>query len=233
MNIYQFDYLPTAQLDGRRYAELIEETFGEKPGYFVDVGAADGWTQSNTRGLVFLGWSGLMIEPRPGAAEQCRRVYQHNPRIQVITAGCSDRYEVLPLAVSGLESTFARTGPHWDVVSARGPERIVEVPCYALSNLLFEQGVWQVDLLSIDAEGYEEKVLAGLDFDVHGPRMLVIELFLGVNAQGRPPRHADPGRSKRCAATILRHGYELVYRSAFNDIYVRNPRNLSGTPEET
>jgi len=38
----------------------------ETPGRFLDIGAFDPITFSNTRALVELGWSGVMIEPAPG-----------------------------------------------------------------------------------------------------------------------------------------------------------------------
>ena len=40
---------------------------GDRPGYFVELGANDGISQSNTKHLeLFHGWRGVLVEPYPG-----------------------------------------------------------------------------------------------------------------------------------------------------------------------
>jgi Methyltransferase FkbM domain len=55
-------------------------------------------------------------------------------------------------------------------------ERSVEVPARTLSSVLDEAGAPEIDLMSLDVEGYESQVLRGLDLDRHGPRFLLVEL---------------------------------------------------------
>ncbi len=44
---------------------VIVEHFGDTKGRFLDIGAADGVTFSNTRRLHELGWTGTLVEPAP------------------------------------------------------------------------------------------------------------------------------------------------------------------------
>ena len=50
-----------------------------------------------------------------------------------------------------------------------------QVPARTLSGILDEHGAPEVDLLSLDVEGYEPEALRGLDLDRHGPRWIVVE----------------------------------------------------------
>jgi len=45
----------------------ILEYFKDRRGTFIDIGANDGLTLSNTRALVELGWRGVFVEPSPMA----------------------------------------------------------------------------------------------------------------------------------------------------------------------
>lgn len=47
--------------------EAILKIFGESEGRFLDIGAYDGKTFSNTLALIERGWSGVLIEPSPNA----------------------------------------------------------------------------------------------------------------------------------------------------------------------
>ena len=53
---------------------------------------------------------------------------------------------------------------------------MIRVPARTLSSVIDEVGAPPVDLLSLDVEGYESEVLAGLDFDRHAPRYILAEV---------------------------------------------------------
>ena len=52
----------------------------------------------------------------------------------------------------------------------------VQVPGRTLSEVLDEIGAPEVDLLSLDLEGFEPQALAGLDLDRHTPRFILVEV---------------------------------------------------------
>ena len=63
------------------------------------------------------------------------------------------------------------------------PDHEFAVPARTLSSLLDEIQAPEVDLFSLDVEGYEAEVLAGLDLDRHAPRMLVVEVDMRAEAE--------------------------------------------------
>ena len=59
--------------------QLLDELFaGHPPGVFIEAGAHDGWTGSNTYWLeAALGWRGILVEPVPGLVQACRKERPH------------------------------------------------------------------------------------------------------------------------------------------------------------
>lgn len=55
---------------------IIKDYFGDRKGRFLDIGAYDGKTFSNTEALVKNGWEGVMVEASP----QCFHSLQNNYR---------------------------------------------------------------------------------------------------------------------------------------------------------
>lgn len=66
--------------------EYILNHFGTSVGSFLDIGAYDGKTFSNTFALAEMGWSGLMIDPSPFAFRSLMVNLQDHPKVQLLNA---------------------------------------------------------------------------------------------------------------------------------------------------
>lgn len=64
--------------------EFILKTFGSYRGRFLDIGAFDNITFSNTRKLQELGWSGVLVEPDP--RNICKILETIGPNVEVVCA---------------------------------------------------------------------------------------------------------------------------------------------------
>lgn len=154
-------------------------------GFFVEAGANDGLSQSNTLYFEkYRKWRGLLVEPVPELARRCRK----NRRKCIV-----ENYALAPFG--GEEDTIEMTFCHlMSVVSGAMRTREEEakhiqtgcevqkidsykltVPTQTLTALLDKHSVQQIDLLSLDVEGYELPALQGIDFDRHRPRYMLIE----------------------------------------------------------
>jgi FkbM family methyltransferase len=157
-------------------------------GFFVEAGANDGIDQSNTAYLErYMGWRGLLIEPIPEIAELCRR---NRPRAIVeqcalVATDFPDteiqmQYCNLMSVVEGARGTSEAADAHVEAgVRHLRPGRVpypIKVPTRPLSSVLDAHAIEQVDLLSLDVEGYEDQVLHGLDFKRHAPKFILIEM---------------------------------------------------------
>jgi FkbM family methyltransferase len=166
----------------------LEPYIKKHGGFFVEAGANDGISQSNTLYFEkYLGWRGLLIEPIPELAEKCRR---NRPRC--IVENCAlvaadypeDTIEMiycnLMSIVKGAMGSREQEEQHIQsgVRFLKEGERVytVKVPARTLSWVLDKHNIEHIDLLSLDVEGYEEQVLKGIDFDRHRPEYMLIEV---------------------------------------------------------
>lgn len=155
-------------------------------GIFVEAGANDGVKQSNTLHFeACRGWRGLLVEPIPALAYQCRL---HRPRSIVerialvgpMEAGkqVTLRYAGLMSVIKGGMKTTEEEQSHVEAgVKVQGIPETFEVEALGttLSSLLDRHGIGQVHLLSLDLEGYELKALEGLDLARHRPQFILVE----------------------------------------------------------
>jgi FkbM family methyltransferase len=159
-------------------------------GFFVEAGANDGYTQSNTYWLErFRGWQGLLVEPMSELATEAQK-----SRLSSIVKQCalvSPQHDgekirmhfgdLMSIVDGARDRSWASNGT---VLGWRDPYD-VDVEAHTLSSLLDEINAPEVDLLSLDVEGYEISVLKGLDFQRHAPRYILVEIQ--NRDRGRPP----------------------------------------------
>jgi FkbM family methyltransferase len=151
----------------------------QTPGFFVDVGAFDGVEYSNSYALEHLGWSGLCVEPESDAFGRCQAARS----CEVVCAAASDYDGRIPF-------DGAVVGRGHYVAEAR-----------TLNGMLEEVNAPQVDYLSIDVEGHELAVLAGIDLQRWNVQLLTVE----HNLYRDGPAHKDA-----IHAYLTERGYERV-----------------------
>ena len=197
---------------------LLERHLPTGTGFFVEAGANDGYTQSNTYYLERArGWSGLLVEPMPTLAAEATR---ERPGARVVNAA------LVSEEVPGATIRMRFGGLMSIVAGSRGDEREeqayvaaafelgvdepyeADVPARTLSALLSEMGDPKIDLLSLDAEGYEPQILAGLDLGRHRPALVLVEV-----------QDMDAGLA---AITDELPGYEVVEALSPRDLLLRD-----------
>lgn len=159
------------------------------PGTFIEAGAYDGLTQSNTALLEFcFSWGGLLVEPIPELAARCR---VNRPASQVEQAALvppeypDDSIEMTFCNRSSIVSGgrgSADADAAWLETCRKIPDqRAVEpyevaVPARTLSAIIEKHGISHIDFMSLDLEGYEGPALRGLDLARHRPTLLLVEI---------------------------------------------------------
>jgi FkbM family methyltransferase len=184
-------------------------------GVFVEAGANDGISQSNTYYFeLYRGWTGLLVEPIPVLAQLCRRYRSRANVEQVALIGPQDparavtlRYANLMSVVKGGMKSRAEEDAH--VQAGMRLQKVetyeIDVAATTLSALLDKHGLQRIDLLSLDVEGYELNALKGLDLSRHRPRYILVE------ARYRAEVHAYLAGKYELVAELSHH--DLLYRS--------------------
>jgi FkbM family methyltransferase len=149
-------------------------------GCVVEVGAFDGIFLSNSHALELIGWRAICVEPHPEYFEQCRRNRPDAHCIQAACVGDSGVRRVDFVAddlgiYSGTEVCHDEIARKHAALGRAVSLRAVQVPATTLDAVLRQCGEPHVDVLSIDTEGNEIDVLAGLDFSRHRPTVVVAE----------------------------------------------------------
>jgi FkbM family methyltransferase len=159
-------------------------------GFFVEAGAHDGFTQSNTYYLErFRGWRGVLIEPIPAQAAAALRSRPAATIVQcalvsAADAGCQVRMrfgDLMSTVEGARDSAWAGHGTR---LGWHDPYDI-DVPARTLSSVLDEVEAPEIDLLSLDTEGSEAAALSGLDLDRHAPRYVLVEIH--DRSKDQPP----------------------------------------------
>jgi FkbM family methyltransferase len=159
-----------------------------KHGCLVDVGAADGITNSNSRYLIEnLEWSGILIEPHPKFYESLVSLYEKNPNIVVQNIALHNHVGEMPFYAYGFN---VHENAQVSTLSEAFKERVVKlygnryessilVKVNTLSNIL--KTVEKCDFLSIDCEGVDMHVLQSNDWSLYRPGLVCVEHSMPIH----------------------------------------------------
>ncbi|MGD1804965.1 FkbM family methyltransferase [Dapis sp. BLCC M126] len=159
-------------------------------GFFIEAGANDGISQSNTLYFEkYKNWQGILVEAIPELAEKCRinrsKSVVENYALVPFDYGqdyIKMNYCNLMSFVDGAieleeeKKVHLKTGCQ---VQNINHSYEINVPATTLTGILDKYRVENIDLFSLDVEGFELDVLEGIDFDKYQPKFMLIEVRYG------------------------------------------------------
>jgi len=170
-------------------------------GFAVELGALDGCYLSNTLRLEQAGWKCLCIEPNPRYREDLIAA-----RDLCLFCACSD-------TMSPLEPCYENQEVYRHTQTSVGGEDPwgdtpfpAKVPVLTLDICLRIAGFTSLDVLSLDVDGSEARVLRGFDLNLWKPKFVLVENEFG----GEP---VEP--------MLRAAGYGFIQRMGFDQLYGR------------
>ena len=158
----------------------ILDFFSGKKGVFLEVGAADGIDQSNTLVLERkYGWTGYLVEPILEQYNQCK-FWRRNSCVDRLIFTSTENYrrnKYLSIKAESLESSVAAS----DESSHTDSFEMVET--ISLDEYFRQRKINQVDIFSLDVEGYEIEVLDGYSSDSGVISYMLVETWDRVRFQ--------------------------------------------------
>jgi len=147
----------------------------KKKGYFVDIGAADGFSYNNTFILERKGWKGIVSEPlevwhkklkKRNCIKDFRCVYDKS-NLNLSFSHVKDS----PM-LSGVSDDFLKDENH----ELRKNIITKKINTISLNDLLIEnKSPKDIDYISVDTEGSENKILQSFSFEKFNVEIFTIE----------------------------------------------------------
>lgn len=139
-------------------------------GFFIEIGANDGITQSNTYMLEKNNnWNGMLIEP----SSKWKNNLIENRKKSIIEECAVSNYNG---KILGDFDGSLMSSVNGQRLSDR-KNKLLEVNCFTLTELCKKNYIQNIDLCSIDVEGHEYEVIEGIDFNLLNIKAFVIEVY--------------------------------------------------------
>lgn len=194
---------------------LNNEIFkNKKNGVFIDIGAHNGISLSNTYFFEKeLNWSGICIEPNPKLYDTlCKNRNSINING---CAWCVNEKKMFRLIegysemLSGLVDSYNKKHLERierECIDKNSKYKDIEIQCYNINDLLIGNKITNIDLLSIDTEGSEYEILKCIDYNTINIGVIIVENNYKVN-------NLDFLKS---------NGYKLFTKIKIDDIYIKD-----------
>jgi len=180
------NYPAQFDLDKRLEAEYLNFDNG----FFIEAGAADGISQSNTYYFAKeRGWKGILIEPVEQEYLRCcaNRTESYVYRGALVSEA-NKHLKTVTLSYCGIMTTVKGALGNEDLEAKhiQGGEKLLNLnsyefsaPAFTLNSILARWARMgpapHINLLSLDVEGYESEAIQGLDLRRHCPDYILVE----------------------------------------------------------
>jgi FkbM family methyltransferase len=207
-------------------SSIYEKYFGYPfTGTFVEVGAYDGESFSNTSCLADSGWKGLYIEPVYDYYQLCLNRHKNN-NVEVINCAVSSNEGEVDIYIGGALTTLdtEHVKMFSEIEWSKNQQFIKEkINVLRLDTLLSTYNIQQYfDVLVVDVEGKEQDVFYSFDLNFWRPKMILAELV---------DEHDSFKKYKNCISShknlrnfIIDSGYIEIYKDEINTIFVDEER---------
>ena len=194
---------------GSQFAEdeILAKLLPAPSGFYVDVGAGEPVECSNTWQFYRRGWRGVLVEPLP---QFWYAIMRQRPGDWLRPVAAYSKAGLATLRIAGTVSSMR---PDWDIAA----QTELSVETDTLTNILAAHPDVMKDcsLMSLDVEGAEAEVLAGIDWSRFRPRVIIVEFRLYDPAK--------PGRdvTETFEPLLTRVGYRFHAQTELNKVYTR------------
>ena len=174
---------------------------------YLEIGPNDPVRFNNTYNLYRLGARGLLVDPLPAVGELIRMSRPEDRFLHAAVSAVGDGSQKLFFASksSTVSSLSYEHHKAWDGLSHN---EVREIPVAVLGiNAVLERMGKTPDLLLVDAEGEDEKILSALDYARFHPKAIMVEMD-----------HLDSSRA-HMISFMREHGYMEYATIKYNTIF--------------
>ena len=182
--------------------------------FFIQIGVADGKSGDPIyKHVLKYKWSGILIEPVRHLFDKLVKTYAGQDNLTFENIAMSDKNGFRDFYRlkeddklkdwQGQLGSFSKKHvlKHREDIPETAIEKYLtteNVRCITLGELLKKYNVKKIDLLQIDAEGYDYEIIKQLDFDSIKPKIINYE-----------HKHLDKSNRKKCKLLLKKNGYTI------------------------
>lgn len=156
--------------------------FNKKNGFFIDIGAHDGITISNSFFFEkYKSWEGICIEPNPTVY---KKLVSNRKSVNLNVCIGNEKRKVKFTQIEGYSEMLSGITEKYDdrhverinnaIIKKGGKKKEIEVEMISLDSIDGLKNK-RIDFISIDTEGNEYEIVSAIDFNSMNIKSLVIE----------------------------------------------------------
>lgn len=208
------DPLPLIMDSGLAYGSVlplaISDVLLDKPDFtFLQIGAYDGVAHDDLGDVISRRrLRGVLVEPQPEVFKRLESLYGDSDHLTLVNAAIDRQPGTREFYIPPRDCTQTASFNAEHVMKygfARHELIVHNVECLTIEGVLERAGVDSIDLLQIDAEGYDHEILKGVDFSRFRPALIRFE-----------HRHVPPAEIDACLARLAGYGYRFFCEA--NDV---------------
>jgi len=181
--------------------------------FFIQIGAHDGVSDDLIHNLIIkYKWKGILIEPVKYLFEKLVENYNHCKGLIFENLAISDKNEYRNFY--RLKRNNDNLPVIYDMIGSFSREHVLKhkripniekylicerIKCISFSELIKKHSIRKIDLLHIDAEGFDYEIIKTIDFDIIKPFMIFFENV-----------HLNEKDKIECFGLLRSEGYKVV-----------------------
>ena len=189
--------------------EILKYLKEKKNGYYVDVGSYHPIHRNNTYLLYKLGWRGINIDTSKFSIELFNYL---RPDDLNYNCAISNKKEIVKIYYQKELSQLSTIEKQQANKVFQGKIKEKEIQAFTLNEILSKDKYkdYKIDLLNIDVEGADLKVLEGLSFDKFMPKLICIEI------------HENEIKESKIFKFLNNKNYQLIWSGVFSHLFKLN-----------
>lgn len=200
---------------------VADELLRNREFTFLQIGAYDGVGDDDLGELIESHrLRGVLVEPQPAAFAKLKQRYADQPQLTLLQAAIADRPGNRELYCLRNRPSMAASFDRGNLLKHGIPDTEIvpmTVPCHTVDTALAFAGLSRVELIQIDAEGYDYEIIRTINFARIRPAIVRFEY-----------RHMSRRDADECLALLAGHGYRFLVED--RDILACRATDVSDEP---
>jgi len=199
--------------------DFILKEIGIQNPFYVDIGTNDPIKYNNTYLFYKNGSRGICIEPDPIIFNKIKKIRKRDTSFNLGIGAEKENISTADFFImsSGTLNTFSREeAEKIEKNKSYGNqkiEKIIKIPLTNINNFLIKERIKEIDLISIDTEGYDYDILESINYNITRPKIICVETARCIDSERIE-------KEKNIKNLLTKNNYFLYADTFINSIFI-------------